>query len=122
MENLRDNLSNPFDWMYYWCKGEIYDIKALVQAISQREAFEKQLRKLKQKRSDANEDLGNLEGGKTTMRTVFKSSSDTTTIKSQIENSERDIENLGVIHDIITIYLGEKVLPKFKKNKISIYR
>lgn len=29
MEKMTDNLKNPFEDMYYWCKGEIYDLKAL---------------------------------------------------------------------------------------------
>ena len=34
MDNIKDNLNNPFEWMYYWCKGEIYDLKALVEAVA----------------------------------------------------------------------------------------
>lgn len=58
------------------------------------------------KKLDAKEDLGNMEIGKTTIRTVFKNSSDTNTLKIQIESSEKEIENLGVLHEIVTIYLG----------------
>ena len=45
------------------------------------------------------------------MRTVFKNSGDTTSMKIQIENTEKDIENLEVLYDILTIYLGNEVLP-----------
>jgi hypothetical protein len=33
MDDLRTNLKNPVEWMYWWCRGEIYDIKALRFAI-----------------------------------------------------------------------------------------
>jgi hypothetical protein len=26
MDHMVDNLKNPFDEMYHWCKGEIYDL------------------------------------------------------------------------------------------------
>ena len=26
MEHMANNLKNPFEDMYYWCKGEIYDL------------------------------------------------------------------------------------------------
>jgi len=29
MTHMIDNLKNPFDEMYHWCKGEIYDLQAL---------------------------------------------------------------------------------------------
>ena len=32
-----------------------------------------------------------------------------------------EIEKLGVLHDILTIYLGEKVVPQFKAKKLTIY-
>lgn len=33
MGHMVDNLKNPFDEMYHWMKGEIYDIQALAQAV-----------------------------------------------------------------------------------------
>lgn len=32
------------------------------------------------------------------------------------------MENLGVLIDIVTIYLGEQVIPKFKKEKLKIHQ
>jgi hypothetical protein len=33
MDDLKLNVNNPVEWMYWWCRGEIYDIKALKFAI-----------------------------------------------------------------------------------------
>jgi len=38
------------------------------------------------------------------MRTVFKSASDADTVKKEIETAERDVENLQVLLDIVTIH------------------
>ena len=56
------------------------------------------------------------------MRTVFKSSSDSDSIKREIDNLERDIENLGILMDTVNIHLGKDVIPKLKKSKLKIYK
>jgi hypothetical protein len=51
-EHMVNNQKNPFDEMYHWCKGEIYDIKAIMAAINQKEAFERLLKKTETKKSN----------------------------------------------------------------------
>ncbi len=72
MEHMIDNQKNSFDHMYHWCKGEIYDIKAIVNAIAQKENFEKLLKKAETKKSNTQADLENVNQGKKTMRTLLK--------------------------------------------------
>jgi len=55
-----DNQKNPFEEMYHWCKGEIYDIKAVLAAVTQKETFEKLLKKTETKKSNAQQDLENV--------------------------------------------------------------
>lgn len=57
MDDLRMNLKNPVEWMYWWCRGEIYDIKAIQAAIEQRDNLEKAQLKAKQKVAELREDL-----------------------------------------------------------------
>lgn len=40
---------------------------------------------------------------------------------NKIENAEKDLENYSTLIDIITIYLGEKIIPAFKKEKLRVY-
>jgi predicted acetyltransferase len=56
------------------------------------------------------------------MRTVFKSSSDSETIKKEIEICERDSENLAILIDTVNIHLGKDVIPKLKRAKLKIYK
>jgi hypothetical protein len=56
------------------------------------------------------------------MRTVFKKSSDADSMKTQIEATEKDIENYGILHDIATIYIGKDVIPELRKTKFKIYK
>jgi hypothetical protein len=97
-------------------------LKSLLVSIQQKDAYEKLLKKTKQKKAETSEDLDHMQEGKTTIRTVFKSASDTGAMQKQIENNDREIENLQLLIDLITIYLGEEVIPSFKKRKINSYR
>jgi hypothetical protein len=40
---------------------------------------------------------------------------------TKIEITEKEIENLSILLDIATIYLGEKIVPKFKQEKMKVY-
>jgi flagellar hook-basal body complex protein FliE len=107
MEHMVDNQKNSFDQMYHWCKGEIYDIKGVMNAISAKEGYEKILKNTEKKKVNTQADLENVNQGKKTIRTIFKNEKDSTGMMSSIENAEKEVDNLGVLIDIITIYLGE---------------
>ncbi len=72
--------------MYHWCKGEIYDIKAIMAAVSQKEAFEKLLKKTETKKTNTQSDLENVNQGKKTIRTIFKNEKDASGMLNSIEN------------------------------------
>ena len=121
MDDLRTNLKNPVEWMYWWCRGEVYDIKAIQAAIEQRDNLEKAQLKAKQKVAELREDLENITQGKSSMRTVFKGSNDTNQYEVQIESHDREIENLGKLYEIVTIHLAKDAIPALKKRKLKIY-
>lgn len=41
VDNMKEHIQNPFDLLFNWCKGEIYDLKALMTAFQQRDALDK---------------------------------------------------------------------------------
>jgi hypothetical protein len=47
---------------------------------------------------------------------------DANTMVNKIENADKEIECLNQLYDLITIYLGEEVIPSFKARKIKIYQ
>ena len=63
-----------------------------------------------------------MQTGKKTIRTAFKKDSDAGGMQNQIESSEREIESLGNFFDVLTIYLAERVIPQFKKEKLLAYQ
>ena len=97
----------------------------MYEALQGRESvMKKQISSEKQKRSDKAE-LEKLEGGKKTMKSLFKSKAgkDTTILKlqSSIENSEKEVEDYKKVIHFLTIYHGQISIPAFKSTKAKMY-
>lgn len=86
MDHMVDNLKNPFEEVYHWIKGETYDLKALVESIEIKDQVEAQKKKMESRRTNAQNDLQNVNQGKKTVRTIFKNEKDTGGMLSKIEN------------------------------------
>jgi len=55
------------------------------------------------------------------MGTLFKNQGDAGSLANTIEATEREIVQIGQLKDLVTIYLGEKIIPIFKKEKLELY-
>lgn len=86
MSKLASALKNPYEEMYHWCKGEIYDLQALIDSTGSKENLDKQLKKLESKKNDAKEDLENVNLGKKSVRTLFKNEKDANGLQSTVES------------------------------------
>lgn len=122
MVHMAQNLKNPFEDMYHWCKGEIYDLQGIQTACEARDLIEKDLKKQEKSKTNTQKDLENVTTGKTTIRTIFKSQNDTGGMVNKIENTEKNIDSLIILHELATIYIGDKVVPVIKKDKMNTYR
>ena len=40
MSHMVENLKNPYEEMYHWIKGEMYDIQGLMKAVESKDAIE----------------------------------------------------------------------------------
>lgn len=86
MQHVIENMKNPFEEMYHWCKGEIYDLQALMDAVASKEAVEAHQKKLESKKQTTQKDLESVNQGKKTVRTMFKSEKDSGGLLNQIES------------------------------------
>ena len=86
MQHMIENLKNPFEDMYYWCKGEIYDLQALQEALQGKENLEKKQKKQEGKKKDVQQDLDNVTAGKKSVRTMFKNQNDAGGLVNHLEN------------------------------------
>lgn len=86
VDTMIDEMKNPFAEMYHWCKGEIYDVQAVADAITARENVEKDLKKTESKKKSTQEDLENVNMGRKTIRTLLKNDKDASGMINSIEN------------------------------------
>jgi hypothetical protein len=114
-------MKNPFVDVFHWTKGQILDLNAISAAIVSRGFVEQQEKKLTAKKISDQKDLDNLNAGKTSVGTLFKSKGDAGNIAQKVEMTEKDIASTTALKDLLTIYIGEKVIPEFKKNKLDLY-
>jgi len=121
INKMNDGLKNPYFNLYHWCKGELFDIEAVYNAIMTRDKIQERLGKSEKKKAGAQKDLDNVTTGRKTVKTLFKNQSDAGTMVGKIENTEKEIEALNNLYDLLTIYLGETVVPEFKGRKYKIY-
>lgn len=121
VKEMVDSLKNPYFNLYHWCKGEIYDIEAVTSAVNIIDTIKKRIAENERKKRSTQGDLDNITTGRKTVSTMFKNASDTGNMVSKIEITDREIESLQTLWDIVTIYLGERIIPDFKKKKTEIY-
>ena len=114
-------LKNPYIDLYHWVKGELYDLEAVRDAIKVRAETIENTRKLEAKKSSTQKDLESVSTGKTTVSTLFKNSSDASSMANKIESTDREILASQMLGDLLTIYIGDKVIPAFKKEKLQLY-
>jgi len=120
--NMTDALKNPYFNLYHWCKGELFDIISVNNALSGKDKIFDRINKSEKKKRSRQDDLDNVTTGRKTVKTMFKSQGDTGAMVDKIENTDKEIENLTTLHDLITIYLGETIVPPFKERRLKIYQ
>lgn len=120
-DSLINSYQNPYHELYHWIKGELYDIKAMVDTVASRDNLEVNKNKLEGKKAKNENDIEKLEKGQRSMTTLLKKPSDATSMQSKVERAGQDIDDMDILLKLITIHLGETVIPQFKREKLDIY-
>lgn len=121
MRHTIENLRNPFTDLYHWVKGEMYDLNAFSAALNERKAVETNVTNLKKKIVGATADIESVTAGKKTMGTLFKNSNDVGQMQNRLEGYERDLIAQEKLLDVLSLYLGQTILPQFKNEKLKLY-
>lgn len=121
MNEVAGKLQNPYIDIYHWAKGEIFDLQAINNAVKERNKCEAAVKELEKKKRDTQQDLQDVSAGKKTITTLFKDKNDSANLANKVESFEREIEAMQKLTDLLTIYLCEKVLISFKREKLSLY-
>ena len=72
-------------WGYHWCKGEIYDIEALTNAVNIIDRIKIRIAENEKKKRATQGDLDNITTGRKTVTTMFKNANDTGNMVAKIE-------------------------------------
>ncbi len=121
LQEIPNKLQNPYIDIYHWAKGELFDVNALFIAVKERNKCVDAIKSLEQKKRDTQQDLADVAAGKKTLTTLFKNQSDAGDIANKVENYDREIDAMQKLTDLLTIYLCEKVLATFKREKLALY-
>ena len=121
LNEVSNSLQNPYIDIYHWAKGEIFDQEAVNNSVKERNRCEQKIRELEKTKRETQQDLQDVQDGRKTLTTLFKDKSDTGNLANKIESLEREIEAMQKLTDLLTIYLCERVIPSYKKEKLGLY-
>lgn len=120
-DQLINSYQNPYHELYHWIKGEIYDIQAMTECLAGRDALEVQKTKLETKKTKTEGDIVKLQKGERSMTTLMKKPADASEMENRVERAVGEIDEIEVLLKLVTIHLGETVIPQFKREKLEIY-
>lgn len=113
---------NPYLNLFFWVKAQIADIKSLSSAMEFRDGIIGKLQRRAKKQESRKEDLDNVTMGRKTLKTLLKKPEDSAKMASRIEEVGEEMESLREINEILTIYLGETVVPGFQARQLKMYQ
>lgn len=99
----------------------MYDLLAFTSALNERKVVATAVKSLKKTIEGAKADITAISEGKKTMGTMFKSANDVGSMQNKLESYERDLEAQEKLEVILSVYLGNNVLPSFKDEKMRLY-
>jgi len=110
--------------VYDFMKSESHEIDAFVEAISMRDKYDQYRLKMQERQKSETSELQKLIGGKTTFKTLFSGKSkeeDISNLEKQIVRTTKEVENLVMLHDMITLVIAYSEVDKFRAAKIDKY-
>ncbi|CAD8139100.1 unnamed protein product [Paramecium pentaurelia] len=104
-------------------KIETRDIDAVLEAIQSRDKYEQIKQNYLTKLCSLSNEKKDIENGKTTLKSFFNSNKEEFIQKTQqqIDNVQKEIEQLTILCDMITIIIGYFILPRYKLEKEKNY-
>lgn len=106
-------------------RGEMLDVKAMMNALNGRTSQEQLQQKAEKKQREKKTELEQMTLGKTTLKSFFKSKGtiqkDIDSYSAAIQQLDVDIDQFKKLVNFITIYNGQIAIDKFKRLKSAAY-
>ncbi len=125
LEELPKQIKNPYKVMKSWLKWEIWDISALLEAITSKHNLESRKNKRMAKREANRRNLTTLNAGSNNLKTIFmvmgSKQQKITQLSNDIAASEEEIDTLINLVQLVTVYLYSAGIPYFRKDRMGVY-
>lgn len=121
VENLKEQLSNPYVDLYEWLEDEEIEIEAMLEALVGFDNMVATYEKLTQKSDTIDQNLKNIQFGQKDFASFFKNKEKA---QAELEASKKKTEeDIGTLHNIIKLaaFNMECFLEYFKNDKLSDY-
>lgn len=118
----KEEMCNSFLLVLDWARGEILDLKAMLEGIQKQLGFAKQYEYFREKLLQKQKGLEGLKQGKKSISSVFSTKSadvQQKTQKKSVESLEYDLKGLELIERINAERLLKIELPLFKQKKVQ---
>lgn len=125
---LIKKFKNPFKFLYLWCSQELLDVKAINDAIRTRENLETKRREMMKKIRMSEAELKAMRPSTSgSVKELFNEDGDEEKVNKKlntINNYEvqKDIVHYVMIYEMLTGYMSNTMLPRFKAEKAENYR
>jgi len=125
VRQLNMQMINPYVEAYVWFKNELYTAESMLDALNGVAAVQKACINCEKKKQSDQTELDKLQQGKTTFKSLLKSSSakqeSIAKLCDNIERANLDIQEYKALNNFLTIYHGQVSIDKFKKEKHRMY-
>lgn len=121
VDKLKEQLNNPYVYLYEWLEEEEIEIEAMLEALTGFDNMVATYEKLTQKSDTINQDLKNIQFGQKGFASFFKNKEKA---QAELEASKKKTEkDIGTFHNIIKLaaFNMEGFLEYFKNDKLTDY-
>ena len=125
VEELPNQMQNPFKVLKLWVKWEQLDIMAMIEAIEQKGVQEALRHERNMKKVKREKELTKLSAGKNTFKSLLMSKNSKvnriTELTRKIQDSEKQLECMDVYLKMVAIQQLFVAVPFFKRDKVALY-
>lgn len=126
---LIKKFKNPFKILYLWCNQELLDVKALQDALVMRDKLEQRRHEMmKQVRMTEQEVFAMRPSTSGSVKELFNDDGNTEKVNRKLNSGantydvQKDIVHFVMINEMLTSFVSNQMLPRFKAEKAENYR
>ena len=119
---INAHLKNPYQSLFYWIKAQVADVKAVQEALAQRENVIQVKNKVRAKKESLLKELDASKSGRTTLRTFFQSRNEKANFQEELEEQIKLLRGTESSYQKLTCILNQHwqgQIQTFKQEKLE---